>query len=115
MAYVLDMISTWLIVVIVVLLSSSLLLLGWKLVDWIWFRPKKLEKLLRQQGFTGNSYRILHGDLKERAAMRDQAISKPMNFSNYIAPRVIPSVHHTIQHYGNTLSQSLSFYCFVLL
>ncbi|KAL4022408.1 hypothetical protein IC575_016140 [Cucumis melo] len=99
MSYVLDTISTWLIVVIVVLLSS-LLLLGWKLVDWIWFRPKKLEKLLRQQGFTGNSYRILYGDLKERAAMRDQAISKPMNFSNHIAPRVIPSVHHTIQHYG---------------
>ncbi|KAE8649812.1 cytochrome P450 CYP72A219 isoform X1 [Cucumis sativus] len=77
-----------------------LLLLGWKLADWIWFRPKKLEKLLRQQGFAGNSYRILHGDLKERAAMREEAMSKPMNFSNHIAPRVIPSIYHTIQRYG---------------
>ena len=85
----------------------GLVVLGGKLLNSIWFRPKKLEKLLRQQGLAGNSYRILYGDLKERAAMREQANSKPMNFSNDIAPRVIPSIHHTIQKYGN-ISQSPS-------
>ncbi|CAK9325298.1 unnamed protein product [Citrullus colocynthis] len=35
-------------------------------------RPKKLEKLLRRQGFAGNTYRILYGDLKDEAAMREQ-------------------------------------------
>ncbi|CAK9325296.1 unnamed protein product [Citrullus colocynthis] len=86
-------ISIWLILVV-------LLLLGWRFLNWIWLKPKKLEKLLRQRGFAGNSYRILYGDLKFRAAMREQAMSKPMNFSNHIAPRVIPSVHHTIHKYG---------------
>ncbi|XP_038877591.1 cytochrome P450 CYP72A219-like isoform X2 [Benincasa hispida] len=94
MSYVGATISIWIIIVVL------LLLLGWKLMDWIWLRPKKLEKVLIRQGFAGNSYRILYGDLKDRAAMREKAISKPMNFSNHIAPRVIPSVHHTIQNYG---------------
>ncbi|XP_038877922.1 cytochrome P450 CYP72A219-like [Benincasa hispida] len=93
MSLVAATISIWLIIPI-------LLLSGWRLLDWIWLRPKKLEKLLRRQGFAGNSYRILHGDLKDIAAMREQAISKPMNFSNHIAPRVIPAVYHTIQNYG---------------
>ncbi|XP_038877592.1 cytochrome P450 CYP72A219-like isoform X3 [Benincasa hispida] len=93
MSCVVATISIWMILAI-------LLLLGLKFLNWIWLRPKKLEKLLKRQGFAGNSYRILYGDLKDRAAMRERAISKPMNFSNDIAPRVVPSVHHTIQKYG---------------
>ncbi|XP_023536195.1 cytochrome P450 CYP72A219-like [Cucurbita pepo subsp. pepo] len=93
MACVTATVSIWIAVV-------SLVVLGGKLLNWIWLRPRRLEKFLRQQGFAGNSYRILYGDLKDRDAMREQAISKPMNFSNDIAPRVIPSVHHTIQKYG---------------
>lgn len=91
-------ISIWMVVVII------LVILGLKILNWIWLRPKRLEKILRRQGFAGNSYRILYGDLNDRAAMRDQAISKPMNFSNDIAPRVIPSVLHTIHNYGNYFS-----------
>lgn len=87
------MVSIWIVVV-------SLVVLGGKLLNWIWLRPRRLEKFLRQQGFAGNSYRILYGDLKDRTAMREQAISKPINFSDDIAPRVLPSVHHTIQKYG---------------
>ncbi|XP_022936867.1 cytochrome P450 CYP72A219-like isoform X2 [Cucurbita moschata] len=93
MACVTATVSIWIVVV-------GLVVLGGKILNSIWFRPKKLEKLLRQQGLAGNSYRILYGDLKDRAAMREQAISKPMNFSNDIAPRVTPSIHHTIQKYG---------------
>ncbi|KAL4022409.1 hypothetical protein IC575_016141 [Cucumis melo] len=98
MSFVKDTISVPTVMIISIVLL--LLLLGWKLVDWIWFRPKRLERVLRRQGFAGNSYRILHGDLKESAAMREEAMSKPMKFSNHIAPRVIPSVYHTIQLYG---------------
>uniref|UniRef100_A0A0A0L1Y2 Cytochrome P450 n=1 Tax=Cucumis sativus TaxID=3659 RepID=A0A0A0L1Y2_CUCSA len=112
MSYVVDTISNRIVMIISFVLLLVLLILGWKIVDWIWFRPKKLEKLLRRQGFTGNSYRILHGDLKESAAMRKEAMSKPMNFSNHIAPRVIPSVYHTIQIYGKHFIPNISFSSF---
>lgn len=38
--------------------------LGFGLVKWAWLRPKKLEKLLREQGLQGNPYRLLVGDSK---------------------------------------------------
>ncbi|XP_022974803.1 cytochrome P450 CYP72A219-like [Cucurbita maxima] len=73
---------------------------GWRFLNWIWLRPKKLERCLRKQGFAGNPYRLLTGDMKDIAAMREQAISSPMNFSHDIAPRVIPSINHTFHKYG---------------
>ncbi|XP_022140103.1 cytochrome P450 CYP72A219-like [Momordica charantia] len=87
-------ISIWIIV------GVWLLVWGWRVVDWIWVRPKKLEKYLRDQGLAGNSYRILVGDWKDMSAMQKQAMSKPMNFSNDIAPRIVPFLHRTIQIYG---------------
>ncbi|GAY66724.1 hypothetical protein CUMW_251090 [Citrus unshiu] len=29
----------------------------WMLLNWVWLKPKKLEKFLRKQGFSGNSYK----------------------------------------------------------
>ncbi|KAM3222304.1 hypothetical protein P3L10_021574 [Capsicum annuum] len=40
------------------------------------FKPKKLEKLLRQQGLKGNSYGILYGDAKDLPGMVKEAMSK---------------------------------------
>ncbi|KAF5814705.1 putative secologanin synthase [Helianthus annuus] len=42
---------------------------GWKLLNWAWLNPKKLEKSLREQGYKGNSYKLLKGDLIELATM----------------------------------------------
>jgi hypothetical protein len=36
-----------------------------RFVYMVWWRPKSLEKQLRQQGIRGTSYKLLHGDLKE--------------------------------------------------
>ncbi|XP_057792348.1 cytochrome P450 CYP72A219-like isoform X1 [Salvia miltiorrhiza] len=72
----------------------------WKLLNWVWFTPKKQEKLLRQQGFNGNSYKLFYGDFKEIRSITKEALSKPMNFSNEIAPRAIPIYHQTTQKYG---------------
>lgn len=74
----------------------------WKVINWVWFRPKKLEKCLRQQGLNGNSYRFFFGDLKENVKMGNQARSKPMNFCHDIAPRIIPFVHQSAKKYGMT-------------
>ncbi|KAM3222312.1 hypothetical protein P3L10_021582 [Capsicum annuum] len=72
-----------------------------KVLNFIWFRPKNLEKFLRQQGLSGNSYRLLHGDLKEVSKSIKEAQSKPINnLSNDVAPRIIPYFIQTISKYG---------------
>lgn len=72
----------------------------WKLLNWAWFKPKKLEKYLREQGFSGNPYRCILGDLGEIGNMEKQSLSKPMNFSNDIVPRIMSFVHKITTNYG---------------
>ncbi|KAG9146413.1 hypothetical protein Leryth_020137 [Lithospermum erythrorhizon] len=38
---------------------------AWRILNWAWLKPKKLEKLLKEQGFRGNSYKLLIGDLRD--------------------------------------------------
>ncbi|KAM2403317.1 hypothetical protein ACFX1X_031089 [Malus domestica] len=84
----------------VVLVGIIVTAWAWRVVNWLWLRPKKLERYLRQQGLAGNSYRFLVGDLKERTMMLKQAYSKPMNLSHDIAPRVLPFEYHSVNTYG---------------
>ncbi|GAB4849271.1 hypothetical protein Ancab_040165 [Ancistrocladus abbreviatus] len=72
----------------------------WRLFNWLWLRPKTLEKCLRQQGLSGNPYRLLFGDTKDSSKMRVKATSKPISFSNDYSPRVLPFLHHTIDMYS---------------
>ncbi|KAL3651332.1 hypothetical protein CASFOL_004334 [Castilleja foliolosa] len=72
----------------------------WKAMNWVWFTPKYLEKCLQQQGFKGNSYRAFFGDFKEMKMMIKASKSKPMDFSNDIAPRVVPFIHQAIKDHG---------------
>ncbi|KAK9943973.1 hypothetical protein M0R45_009560 [Rubus argutus] len=74
----------------------------WKALDWVWFKPKRLERCLREQGLKGNSYRLFYGDMKENSILLKQAKSKPMNLSGFhdIAPRLIPIVDQSVKTYG---------------
>ncbi|KAL8046829.1 hypothetical protein ABFX02_08G199300 [Erythranthe guttata] len=86
-------------VVVVGLILS--IVYAWKVLNWVWFRPRNLEKWLRQLGFEGNSYRVLFGDSKEMSNMIKEAKSKPISaFSNDIVARVIPAIHHAVSMYG---------------
>ncbi|KAL3516465.1 hypothetical protein ACH5RR_023367 [Cinchona calisaya] len=83
--------------------ASSFVILvswAWRVLNWAWFTPKRIEKRLRQQGFNGNPYKFLVGDAKESAIMLQDAMSKPMEFSNDIFPRLMPHVDKTIKTYG---------------
>ncbi|XP_021733658.1 cytochrome P450 CYP72A219-like isoform X1 [Chenopodium quinoa] len=89
--------SSVLLTVVCVLVVTVLI----KVVNWVWLRPKKLDKLLRQQGFSGNSYRLLFGDLKDFASMRTLALKTPMtSFSDDHYSRVEPLRHHHLTTYG---------------
>ncbi|KAH6780833.1 cytochrome P450 [Perilla frutescens var. hirtella] len=73
---------------------------GLKILNWVWIRPKKIEKQLRAQGLTGNPYRLLYGDTNDMAAMIKEAKSTPIKLSDDIVPRVLPLHHHIIKKYG---------------
>ncbi|XP_019158875.1 PREDICTED: cytochrome P450 CYP72A219-like [Ipomoea nil] len=83
-----------------VCVSVGLLAFAWRVLGWVWFKPKKLEKCLKQLGLKGNPYRILSGDMKELVKMASDAISKPMTLSDNVAPRVIPYYAHLADKYG---------------
>lgn len=73
---------------------------AWKILNWAWLKPKKLENLLRQQGFSGNFYKIFHGDMKDMSLMLKEARAKPISLSDDIVPRILPYHHHIISKYG---------------
>ncbi|XP_061362850.1 cytochrome P450 72A15-like [Gastrolobium bilobum] len=73
----------------------------WSALNWVWLRPKRIERRLKQQGLQGNSYRPLVGDIRDMVKMIKEAKSKTMDpQSNEIASRVLPFVVHTIAKYG---------------
>lgn len=92
MALIVFAISSFLIVTSVIL--------GWKIVNWVWINPKKIENRLRAQGLSGNPYRLLYGDTKEMAALIKEAKSKPIKISDDVVPRALPLHHHIIKKYG---------------
>ncbi|KAM7497796.1 hypothetical protein LguiA_022210 [Lonicera macranthoides] len=85
---------------VAVICAVVVVLWGWKVLNWVWFRPKKLERFLRQQGLKGNSYKVLFGDLKKISSMIKEAKSKPINISSDIAPRVMPWIIDSIHNHG---------------
>ncbi|KAK9059918.1 hypothetical protein SSX86_020622 [Deinandra increscens subsp. villosa] len=74
----------------------------WRISNWLWLKPKKMEKFLRDQGLKGTPYRFMYGDLKEMMQMMIEARSKPMNLNHDIAHRVSPFFHKSL----NTLGKS---------
>ncbi|XP_061340196.1 cytochrome P450 72A68-like [Gastrolobium bilobum] len=73
---------------------------GWRMLNWLWLRPKRLERLLREQGLQGNPYRLLVGDLMDILKMQKEVRSKPMNLSGDIVSRVLPHDQHSVNKHG---------------
>ncbi|XP_061365543.1 cytochrome P450 72A68-like [Gastrolobium bilobum] len=73
---------------------------AWRILNRLWLRPKRLERLLREQGLKGNPYRVLVGDLKDIAKIQKEARSKPMNLSDDIVPCVYSHVQQSVKKYG---------------
>ncbi|KAF6144642.1 hypothetical protein GIB67_006134 [Kingdonia uniflora] len=65
-----------------------------------WWKPKKLEKYLKEQGIKGSPYKLYYGTLMEEKKMLIEARSKALNLTHDIVPRVMPFLHRTISEYG---------------
>ncbi|CAH9116696.1 unnamed protein product [Cuscuta europaea] len=76
----------------------------WGMLDWVWLKPRRLERCLKKQGLKGNPYRILHGDMKESCRMISDAVnSQPMSPSDDdIAPKLLPHFLQIISKYGKS-------------
>ena len=87
--------------------SASLVLYGLvRVVYVVWWRPKSLEKQLRQQGIQGTSFNLLQfhgGDMRKMVKVSKETWSKPMSLNHHIAPYVLPSFHQMVQKYGKQL------------
>ncbi|XP_074305280.1 cytochrome P450 CYP72A219-like [Silene latifolia] len=74
---------------------------AWHFIYSLWLRPKKLEHFLRKQGFGGNSYRPINGDLVEINQMTQSALSKPMSpLSHDLMSRLAPFAQKMVDLHG---------------
>ncbi|PIA26895.1 hypothetical protein AQUCO_08600045v1 [Aquilegia coerulea] len=73
---------------------------GWRAFNWVWLKPKKTEKYLREQGIKGYSYKFMYGSTKEMVKTTKEGRSKPMELSHQIVPRVMPYVNATVEKFG---------------
>ncbi|RDX92067.1 11-oxo-beta-amyrin 30-oxidase, partial [Mucuna pruriens] len=89
--------ATMVCIVLIVILALTW---AWRMLNWLWLKPKRLERLLRQQGLQGNPYRLLIGDLKEILNIQKEVRSKPMNLSHDIVPRVFSHLHQSLNKHG---------------
>ncbi|KAJ1437552.1 putative 11-oxo-beta-amyrin 30-oxidase-like [Sesbania bispinosa] len=76
---------------------------GRQMLNSLWLRPKRLEKLLRAQGLQGEPYKLSSVDdtkQKHILKMQQEAKSKPITLSNDVAPQVFSQLHQTVNQYG---------------
>ncbi|XP_037405969.1 cytochrome P450 72A13-like [Triticum dicoccoides] len=72
-----------------------------KLIDRLWWHPRRLERALRAQGLRGTSYRFLVSDVidYERRSKEERSRSMSLRCHN-IAPLVAPLLHDIIREHG---------------
>ncbi|KAL6999698.1 hypothetical protein U1Q18_000853 [Sarracenia purpurea var. burkii] len=79
----------------------TMLTCAWKVVNWVWLKPKKMERCLREQGFKGNPYKLLYGDTKDFISKIRESGSKPMEpTSDDLVPHILPFYHHSVNLHG---------------
>ena len=90
----------------IILVSSSLflclLLFLTNLLHKIWWTPISIKHMMGSQGIGGPPYRFIHGNNKEIVKMRIESMSRPMDLSHDIFPRILPHQHSWLNTYGTT-------------
>ncbi|XVF85767.1 hypothetical protein PTKIN_Ptkin17bG0143700 [Pterospermum kingtungense] len=93
--------TTKLLILLTSFLCLFLLISLLRVLHKYWWIPFRLQHTLSLQGIKGPPYKFIHGNNKEAAELRRQALSKPMAaFTHDIFPRVHPQIHSWINIYG---------------
>uniref|UniRef100_A0A452ZMB1 Cytochrome P450 n=1 Tax=Aegilops tauschii subsp. strangulata TaxID=200361 RepID=A0A452ZMB1_AEGTS len=84
------------------LVATVLLWQAARLLDQLWWRPRRLERALRSQGLRGTRYRFLLGDVNDYARQTKEASSGPPMppRCHDVGPRAMPFLYSTIQEHG---------------
>ncbi|KAI3816375.1 hypothetical protein L1987_16069 [Smallanthus sonchifolius] len=72
----------------------------WRTSNWLWFKPKRVEKILKDQGLMGTPYKFMYGDFKDMVLAMNEVKSQPMSLTHDIAPRVLPFFHKSLTTFG---------------
>ncbi|TKY66495.1 11-oxo-beta-amyrin 30-oxidase [Spatholobus suberectus] len=70
------------------------------MLNSLWLRPKRFERLLRAQGLQGDPYSLSCRNSNHTHMQQHEPKSQPFALSNDVAPRVFTSLYHTIAKYG---------------
>jgi len=83
-----------------------------KMVNALWLRPKRLEKLLRAQGLHGDPYSLSPptSNQNQSEVQQQKPDSESFALSDDVAPRLSTSLYYTIAKYGTLLPNILN-YC----
>lgn len=72
-----------------------------RLLDRLWWRPRRLERVLRAQGLRGRPYRFLVGDVLDDYLRENKGAPLPLRCHD-IGPYVAPSLHSAVREHGRT-------------
>ncbi|KAJ6829794.1 putative cytochrome P450 superfamily protein isoform X1 [Iris pallida] len=91
-------------VMMLVLIGLCVAAMGMKVMEVLWWRPRRMEEHFAKQGIRGPPYRFLFGNVKEMVALMLDSSSKPMvpHNSHNILPRVLSFYPHWKKIYGST-------------
>ncbi|GMI64310.1 PHYB ACTIVATION TAGGED SUPPRESSOR 1 [Hibiscus trionum] len=86
---------------LVILVPCSLFLVALIkfLYDYLW-TPLRIQQMLNSQGIKGPPYRFIHGNNKQVAEMRREAVSRPMGLTHNLLPFVHPHMYSWFNKYG---------------
>jgi hypothetical protein len=90
--------------------AVAMLFYAVQMLEWAWWGPRRMDRVLRAQGLRGTQYRILKGDLKEEQQLMVEAWSRPvpLDRAHDIVPRVAPLLHRVMKEHGMYLCYLLS-------
>ncbi|XP_017633854.1 cytochrome P450 CYP749A22-like [Gossypium arboreum] len=69
------------------------------LYDYLWI-PLRIQHILNSQGIKGPPFRFIHGNNKEIAKMKQEALGKPVAWTDDLFPRLQPHIYSWINRYG---------------
>lgn len=84
---------------------AALAYMAVKLMEVLWWRPRRVEEHFARQGIRGPPYRFFIGCVREMVALMVAASAKPMPppyRSHNVLPRVLAFYHHWKKIYGST-------------
>jgi len=72
-----------------------------RLLDQLWWQPRRLERALRAQGLRGTSYRFLIGDVNDYGRQNKESWSRPLPLRCHdIGAHVLPFLYNTVEEHG---------------